>query len=211
MACESPTDLPVLHAIRLKGMADVGVVAERFALGRDLVQALLLDYEVLRWVERVGFADLSGWTLADAGRVENERRLAAELAETDGREAISAAHATFLPLNGQFLTAVTNWQIRPTPWDPLAANDHDDWRWDERVMRELASLHRRLQPVCDRLTGTLSRFDGYSDRFAAALDRVDQGQTAWVDQPGIDSCHLIWFELHETLLATLGLERGQES
>jgi len=211
MAYESPTDLLVLHAIRLKGMADVGSVVERFSLDRALVEELLLDYEARRWIERVGFADLSGWTLTGTGRVENSRRLAAELAETGAREPIADSHSIFLQLNGLFLTAVTKWQIRPTPWDPLAANDHDDWRWDERVIKELASLRRRLQPVCERLSGTLTRFDGYPDRFSAALDRVDQGQTAWVDQPGIDSCHLIWFELHEDLLATLGLERGQES
>jgi hypothetical protein len=26
---------------------------------------------------------------------------------------------------------------------------------------------------------------------------------------GIDSCHTVWFELHEDLLATLNIERGQ--
>ncbi len=147
----------------------------------------------------------------DAGRIENNRRLAAELAETGTRSAIAASHANFLQLNGRFLTTVTNWQIRPTPWDPMASNDHDDWRWDERVLNDLASLLRSLRPVCGQLADTLVRFDGYADRFAAALDRVDHGQWAWVDQPGMDSCHTIWFELHEDLLATLGLERGQES
>lgn len=60
MAHESPTDLLVLHAIRLKGMADVGAVVKRFSLDRGLVEELLLDFEARRWIERVGFADLSG-------------------------------------------------------------------------------------------------------------------------------------------------------
>jgi hypothetical protein len=37
---------------------------------------------------------------------------------------------------------------------------------------------------------------------------VDRGERSWVAQPKIDSCHTVWMELHEDLLATLGLERG---
>ena len=38
------------------------------------------------------------------------------------------------------------------------------------------------------------------------------GRRKWVDEPKIDSCHTVWFELREDLhlLATLGLERGGE-
>ncbi len=57
----------------------------------------------------------------------------------------------------------------------------------------------------------LQRFDGYADRFTAALERVLHGNRAWVDQTGIDSCHTVWIELHEDLLSTLGLERGDGS
>jgi hypothetical protein len=192
-------------------MADVGAVVKRFSLDRGLIEELLLDCEAQGWVQRVGFADISGWTLTGAGRVENNRRLAAELAESGATAAIVASHATFVRLNGRFLPTVTKWQIRPTPWDPMASNDHSDWRWDEHVLKELASLLRELRPVCGQLVEALARFDGYTDRFAAALDRADHGQWAWVDQPGMDSYHRIWFELHEDLLATLGLERGQES
>ena len=45
----------------------------------------------------------------------------------------------------------------------------------------------------------------------AALARADRGEKKWVDEPGIDSCHMVWFELHEDLLTTLGLERASES
>ena len=59
MAHQSPTDLLVLHAIRLKGMADDGAMVERFSLNRDLVEKLLLDVEARRWIERVGFVATS--------------------------------------------------------------------------------------------------------------------------------------------------------
>ena len=41
------------------------------------------------------------------------------------------------------------------------------------------------------------------------MTRVDQGERTWVDEPKIDSCHTVWFDLHEDLLATLGMERGE--
>ena len=32
----------------------------------------------------------------------------------------------------------------------------------------------------------------------------------WFTKPVIDSYHTVWFELHEDLLATLGIERASE-
>jgi hypothetical protein len=208
VAHTSSPELLVLHGVRVKGMTDVAAVAQRFVLDRALVQELLLDYEAMGWISRVRFADVDGWALTARGRAENERRLTAELDLTGARSAVVAAHDVFVVLNSDFLTAVTSWQIRPTPTDPLAGNDHTDERWDEQVIGELRSLQARLRPVDEQLTATLERFAGYSERYSAALDRVDRGERAWVAQPTIDSCHTVWMELHEDLLATLGLERG---
>jgi hypothetical protein len=198
----------VLHGVRVKGMTDVAAVAQRFALDRQLVHELLLDYEAMGWISRVRFADVDGWGLTARGRAENERRLAVELDQTGARSTVAAAHQVFVVLNSQFLTAVNKWQIRPTATDPLAANDHTDGRWDERVIDDLRGLHAGLRPVNQQLAAALERFAGYSERYSAALDRVDRGERAWVAQPTIDSCHTVWMELHEDLLATLGLERG---
>jgi len=204
----SSPELLVLHGVRVKGMADGAAVASRFGLDHHVVEELLLDYEAQGWVTRVRFAGIGGWALTAAGRAENERRLAAELEETTARPEIEAAHGEFLTLNSRFLAAVTNWQIRPERADPLAANDHTDWRWDERVLDDLRRLDRQVRPVGQQLAAALDRFSGYPERYSAALDKVDRGQHAWVDQPRIDSCHTVWMELHEDLLATLGLERG---
>ncbi len=53
----------------------------------------------------------------------------------------------------------------------------------------------------------LTRFGGYDRRFTAALRRARDGDAAWVDRTDVDSCHRVWFELHEDLLATLGIDR----
>src|SRR5215213_5078609 len=46
------------------------------------------------------------------------------------------------------------------------------------------------------------------ERYEAALIRADRGKRSWVSEPKIDSCHTVWMELHEDLLATLGVQRG---
>lgn len=206
MRAPSAPELLALHAIRIKGYADTSAAARRFGLDREVTEELLLDHEARGWVQRSEFADLTGWSLTAAGRTENGRQLAAELDET-ARAEVAARHDEFVPLNARFLTTITKWQIRPAPGDPMAANDHTDFRWDDRVFDSLGYLDRRLRPLTDGLAAVLDRFDGYADRFSAALGRAVRGERSWVDQTGIDSCHTVWFELHEDLLATLGLER----
>ena len=101
--------------------------------------------------------------------------------------------------------------MRPTRLDPMAENDHTDWAWDERVLRTLTSLGGALRRLGDRLADRLHRFDGYADRYTSALAKVDTGQRRWVDAPDRDSCHTVWMQLHEDLLATLGIARGPGS
>lgn len=38
------------------------------------------------------------------------------------------------------------------------------------------------------------------------LERIG-GERGWVDRTDVDSCHRVRFELHEDLVATLGLQR----
>ena len=132
---------------------------------------------------------------------------AAELAATGARPVVVAAHDDFVPLNTRLLGAMSRWQVRPAAGDPMAANDHTDWAWDEQVLRTLADLSVALRGGEERLVTVLPRFGGYADRFATALAQVDRGQRRYVDEPGLDSTHTAWFQLHEDLLATLNLSR----
>ncbi len=199
----------MLHAVRILGFADPKAVAGRFGLEPAHVEEILLDDEAYGWVQRSVLAETSAWSLTDAGRRANERLLAAELDGAGLRGRVVAAHAEFVLLNTRFLEAITKWQIRPQPGDPMAANDHTDWRWDDGVLVTLSGLGRRLRPVGEQLADGLTRFSGYPHRYAQALARADAGQRRWVDGPGIDSAHIVWFQLHEDLLATLGLNRDE--
>ena len=205
-----PEDL-ALHGPRVLGFATASRIARRYGLDADMTGELLLDHESRGWVRRSTFAGSSAWSVTERGRVEDEQRMAAELDRADARPVVTEQHAEFVGLNRRFTAACTDWQIRPTPHDPMAANDHTDWPWDERVLTSLARLGRSLDAVCKGLAARLTRFDGYADRYSAALARVDSGERRWVDSPEIDSCHTVWVQLHEDLLATLGLARGPDT
>lgn len=209
MPHRSAPELLVLHALRLQGIVKSADISRRFGVDPATVEELLLDDEAHGLVRRMAFADVSGWTITDAGRAADDARLAAELAGSGARDTVTRAHDAFIPLNDRFLTAVTRWQVRPTSWDPVAANDHTDWAWDEGVLSELTSLGAMLTPLLAAVIAELPRFGGYSERYAAALAKVDKGQRRWVDEPGLDSCHAVWFEVHQDLLTTLGIARGR--
>lgn len=210
MTHDSTTDLLTLHAVRITGFADTPVLARRYGLDSAATAALLHDAEQAGWVTHTAFADLRGWSLTDAGRTENQRRLAAELAHTGRADEIRAVYRDFLPHNARLQAACTDWQLRPTAGDRLAANDHTDPAWDDAVLDELAGVDRALAPLAARLGAVLTRFRGYDRRFSAALQRARAGQGGWVDRTDLDSCHRVWFELHEDLIATLGIDRRTE-
>ncbi|MEV4567745.1 transcriptional regulator [Nonomuraea sp. NPDC049419] len=210
MTRDSVPDLLVLHAVRVLGFAGTPELARRYDLDAAETEELLRDAEAHGWVGHSAFAGTAGWSLTERGRAENERRLAAELADAGGTDEVRDAYRAFLPLNARLQQACTDWQLRPAPGDRLAPNDHTDPAWDARVLGELAALSDALTPLSDRLGRVLSRLRGYDTRFAAALARARAGEAAWVDGSEVDSCHRVWFQLHEDLIATLGIDRRTE-
>jgi len=208
VAADTDPETLTLHAVRLLGFAGDVRVARRFGQEQEEVRERLLDFEAFGWVSRSGFSGTAGWSLTERGRAEDERRLADELDAAAGRREVDDVHERFVPLNAQFQEAVTGWQVRPAPGDPLARNDHTDHRWDDRVLDALGGAGRRLRPLEARLVAVLPRFAGYADRYEDALMKAVGGADRWVDGVGVDSCHVVWMQLHEDLLATLGLPRG---
>nr|WP_245354153.1 transcriptional regulator [Brachybacterium sacelli] len=198
----------VLHGVRLRGFAGTRGIADRFGLDPLVTAEVLHDYEKQGAVAFASFADLGGWSLTTTGRVHNERMLAGELDAVGGTRELHEVHREFLPWNARLVQACTDWQLRPVDGDPLAVNDHSEPARDARILEELTRVGNALAPITDRLTAVLERFDGYDSRYAVALERAHAGQTAWVDRSDVDSCHRVWFELHEDLVATLGIDRS---
>lgn len=204
----SSVRLSVLHALRLKGIADVDAVAAHTGVAVDACRAeleSLLSSDLVR--ERRG--RIGGFALTPEGRVVGERLLAEELEATGARPVVEAAYQDFLAFNDQLLGVCTAWQLRTVEGENVV-NDHSDPEYDRSVHARLETLHQRVVPVLDVLADALDRFGGHRARLQTALDRVLAGEHDWFTKPMFPSYHSIWFELHEDLLATLGTQRSPE-
>lgn len=204
----SETDLLILHTIRLKGFVDGAEVAEVLGLDRGAVEQRL-EHAGQDGLVRHREGARSGWSLTEEGRKENERLLAEELDQAGVRAAVTGAYHRFIELNQPFLAVCTAWQVVDVETQTL--NDHGDADYDRAVLDRLAALDHEIQPICGDLASWLARFDRYGPRFRHANDRIERGDTEWFTRPTLDSYHTVWFELHEDLLATLGLDRAAET
>jgi hypothetical protein len=116
------------------------------------------------------------------------------------------AYEAFRSMNREVLQVCTDWQVRPGG----APNDHTDAAYDWSVIDRLGAIDDRAGPLVRRLASADSRFGGYRERLRAARRRVVDGEREWLTSPRVDSYHTVWMELHEDLLAALGLERRTE-
>lgn len=174
------------------------------------VEEHLLDGEARGWVRRPAYVPGADWSMTDLGRRSTEELLAAQLDGSGRRAEVLDAHSGFVPLNHRLGPLMTRWQLRPTPEDPLAFNDHLDPRYDACVLQELVRLAQDLRPVTAALGSALPRFEVHEPRISSAVERALEGEHRWVDSPEVASMNIVWIQLHEDLLATLGMERGQE-
>ncbi len=201
--------LLALHGLRLTGLAEAGAVAEVFGADPGPIEVELKALADDDLVVRRDRPPRTGWLLTPEGRAEAARLVTAELDAAGARPALRAWYDRFPPLNRRLLDVCCRWQLR----DPQAGrlNDHRDPAYDHSVVAELVALDADAQPFCAGLAGVLSRFGRYGPRLAYALGRVSTGATEYIDRPLVGSYHTVWFELHEDLLATLGLDRASET
>jgi hypothetical protein len=199
MSRRTPADVLVLHAVRTLGYGDTARIARRTGLPEDQVAEHLLDTQAHGWTAHHSFAGEGGWSLTEAGKAQGERLLAAELDAAGARAAVEEVYRDFLPLNEVVAATCTAWQLAAMgigePTITLA-----------EAVATLKGPATALAGVEARLTAYLDRFAGYHRRFATALSKAGD-EPAWITGTDRDSCHRVWFELHEDLIATLGLAR----
>jgi len=209
MPYRSDARLLVLHGLRLKGVAEADAVASAVDVDVAVVVPQLAE---LAWlglvVRREGL--LAGWQLTAAGRVEHERLVADELATAGARSTVESGYDRFRTLNPGVLDACSRWQVRELS-GRLVRNDHADPSYDERVLNDLSNALSEARPLGDRLAEALDRFSPYAPQLGDALDRARAGERDFVTKPVIPSFHTVWFEMHEDLLVTLGLDRSSET
>lgn len=207
MSHASDPRFAVLHALRLKGFADIDSIAEQTGLYPSQVRNFLEHLQVAEHVlHREG--KVSGWTLTPAGRRRHAELIGAEVDGTASRAAVDAVYRRFVPLNQELLAVCADWQTCGGGDVPVL-NDHQDFAYDAAVLRRLHAVDDEVQPLCRELARSLGRFATYGPRLTLALRRVGEGDHDWFTKPMIDSYHTVWFELHEDLLTTLGLERSR--
>lgn len=206
----SRSSLLALHAIRLGGFVDTQAVADRYGMPVGLAESHVRDFRGRGWISRFRFGSDAGWSLTESGRAENERLLADELSECGERAFAEDAYREFLPLNAWLVRACTAWQLTILPDGSMQDNDHRDAQRDQTILAELQRLAEELVPLTIQLTERLARFSGYDTRFAAAVS-LAADEPEMVTGTRYDSAHRVWFELHEDLIATLGIDRALTS
>ena len=195
----------VLLGLRVRGLASAAAVAEVAGLAVSVVVGHLEHCRRNDWAT---FRDgrLAGWALTPLGRVEGERRLAEELDALGARSRVEADYGRFLALNATLLQVCAFWQLREGEWP----NDHSDAAYDAAVLRCLIAFHNSALPLVGHLGDSVPRLQPYVGRIEAALAHVVAGDVDWFTGVRPDSYHMVWFELHENLLATLGRARSAE-
>lgn len=201
-------ELRVVHALRLKSFADTPVVADAAGVAEDRTKQVL---DGLADAERVRYREgrMTGWMLLPDGRAHGESLLAEQLDAAGKRTELDAIYRRFLEHNQPFLGLCTDWQVRMIDGEQVP-NDHGDAEYDEMIIGRLADADANMQPICADLAALFPRFRHYGPKFAEALAKVQSGETDWFTKPMIESYHTIWFELHEDLLASLGIDRATE-
>ena len=196
----------VLHALRTKGMAEVDAVAHAAGLTEDEAVGVLDELGERGWALYRDGNRAKGWMLLGEGRAEAERLATTEVEDSGQRSAVFDLYKAFKVLDPELKQACTDFQIR----GDQTLNDHTDPDYDEAVIARLAEINRRVQPIMARLNEALDRFGHYGPRLDFALSQVVGGDINWFTKPSLDSYHEVWFELHEDLLVSLGIDRAAE-
>lgn len=206
---DQPTssELLVLQAVRLAGVADIDAICDRAFVGDDEADRLLAEASAAGRVERFAFGDSSGWIITEAGATRLAELLRAEVDRRDAGTVLAATLAGFEPLNGRFVGLVSRWQLQSTSSATTDFGAADTAV--EELLTSLTSIGRELRAILDDLIGVLPRFGRYPAQYAAAMDRAGRDGLQWVTGLGMLSCHVVWAELHQDLLAALGRDRLQ--
>jgi hypothetical protein len=145
--------------------------------------------------------------LTDTGLEEDRDWLSAELRGSVAHSDVSTALQDFLKLNPRLLDVCTDWQMQKVG-EAHVLNDHTDAGYDFRTIERLATIDEAVQPILLRLSDRLPRFAPYGKRLRNARSRVESGDHSYFTE-SLYSYHTVWFQIHEDLLTTLGLQRDR--
>lgn len=205
MSGSSP-EVVVLQAVRLAGLADRDALLDRALIREDTLAAILVRAEQDGWIEPLSFADLRGFTVTETGQARLATLLATDVADAASTEALTSALAAFEPVNARFLRVVSTWQLRSSSGDEHGYTGADTGAVEELLAR-LTDLGADLRTALSGAITALPRFGRYPAQYDAAVAKARVDGLRWVTGVGILSCHVVWAELHQDLLSSLGRDR----
>jgi hypothetical protein len=190
VAHASELRLLVLHALRLKGLADVDAIA--VATGCSTA-AVADELARLHAEELVRFREArASWSLTPEGRDAHAALLADELERAGCADVVQTAYRRVLDVNTELLSTIT------------------DLQQGEEVTERLRAVHAEALVAAEALAGALGRMQSYGPRLSTAIAHVEAGEREWIARPLMDSYHSVWHELHEDLMLTLAIDRSAE-
>lgn len=199
--------LIVLHGLRCLGMAGEDRLARAIGMHSEKVT------EVLRRLRSRGLVEhdpgpFGGWSLTPRGRATEHELTSSEVEESGVRDQVYSCYRSFMRLHAALLSVGYDWEMRPVR-NTRMLNSHRDPEYDAAVLSQLVSIHMGTQWIYAELAGLLERFGVYEPRFSFALEQALAGETSYVTN-SVDSYQSVWLQLHEDLLATLGISSDHE-
>jgi hypothetical protein len=194
-------ELPLLMALRVQGISTAERAGIAAGCPADVAAEALASFAARELCEARGGG---GFALTPAGAAELDALLEAE--GLCGSEALHRCYERFLGLNERVLKVSSDWQLRRDGGVEVP-NDHSDASYDEEVIERLGELHDRARLCLGAIAGCGGRFAPYGARLDSCVERLRAGDRAAFTAPLAESYHTVWFELHQDLLLTLGLER----
>jgi hypothetical protein len=196
-------DLELFMALRVQGISPAERAAVATGLSPDDAQSRLAGFvdEGLA-TERTG--RVAGFTLTPTGAEALDNILAAESLRGDTE--LLEAYDRFLLLNQRVLKVCSDWQVR-MQGGVEEPNDHSDPSYDASVIDRVVELNGSARKCLERMAERAARYATYSARLDRCIERLLAGDGKAFTAPLAESYHTVWFELHQDLLLTLGLER----
>jgi hypothetical protein len=196
-------ELPILMALRVQGLS----TPHRAAIAAGCPdEAATSALAALTERELCAERGARGFALTPKGVEQLSKLLASE--GLHGNETLTECYERFLGLNKRVLRISSDWQLR-RDGGVEAPNDHSDPHYDSNVIDRLADLHDSARKCLDGVAVCAPRYAPYVQRLDSCVVRLRAGDHAAFTAPLAESYHTVWFELHQDLLLTLGLEREE--
>lgn len=177
-------------ALRVQGIASVERAAVALCVtpgeAKERLEALVTK-DLAK--ERTG--RLAGYALTPAGVERLDELLAEEGLRTS--EGLRDCYDRFTTVDPQVKRICSRSQIE----GPAAALD------------DLLALHDRSKVCLRKIVGCAPRYGAYESRLESCVQRLLEGDDSAFTKPLAESFHQVWWELHQDLLLTLGLEREE--